>query len=378
MPKDLFPEFTKLADAVGGKYTWKQYNDDYRGINDFTLELAGVTVTCAAGTSEGGLNSVHVYAELREPIARAPVTLRRERALDRIGKRLRLNREYETGDAAFDAAVYIESEAPDATLARLFGTERVREVSARLLTSPVVESVHLAQFVALNTKATSELFDLVARGPRTVSLYGPAKATKDPVHVREAAAVFAELTGAIHEALDAARGPYGRGAPAELEAPRAGRLARGLVAAGVAVVSWIALAVFPQMPTYGWRAWGIGAVVGGVAWAFASVVLAAAFRGRSSTVRTVLWLTLLNSSLVLLGGRGGELLNARLDRNPRTVFTVKVASRTTKNGRIYMLPMGHDTVDVRAADAARVAGSTFARITTGSGLLGSRWVEKVE
>lgn len=44
----------------------------------------------------------------------APLTLRLEGTLDRAGKSLRLNREIQTGDAAFDERIYVESEAPDA------------------------------------------------------------------------------------------------------------------------------------------------------------------------------------------------------------------------------------------------------------------------
>ncbi|MEP7119981.1 MAG: hypothetical protein ABJE95_03680 [Byssovorax sp.] len=43
----------------------------------------------------------------------APLTLRLETGLDRLGKSLRINRETQTGDAAFDARVYLESDAAD-------------------------------------------------------------------------------------------------------------------------------------------------------------------------------------------------------------------------------------------------------------------------
>ncbi len=44
----------------------------------------------------------------------APLTLRFETRVDRLGKWLRINRETQTGDPAFDDRVYLESEAPDA------------------------------------------------------------------------------------------------------------------------------------------------------------------------------------------------------------------------------------------------------------------------
>jgi hypothetical protein len=43
----------------------------------------------------------------------APLTLRLETRVDRAGKFLRINRETQTGDAAFDARIYLESDAAD-------------------------------------------------------------------------------------------------------------------------------------------------------------------------------------------------------------------------------------------------------------------------
>ena len=46
----------------------------------------------------------------------APLTLRLETRVDRTGKFLRINRETQTGDAAFDERVYLESDAPDSAV----------------------------------------------------------------------------------------------------------------------------------------------------------------------------------------------------------------------------------------------------------------------
>src|SRR5207253_2532663 len=53
-----------------------------------------------------------LYLVLRLPTAALPrMEFRRERGLDRFGKTVGLNRELQTGNAEFDAAVYIESDA---------------------------------------------------------------------------------------------------------------------------------------------------------------------------------------------------------------------------------------------------------------------------
>jgi hypothetical protein len=59
----------------------------------------------------GGPFRAGTHARIESP---APLTLRFESKLDRIGKWLRINRETQTGDPSFDDRVYLESEAPDA------------------------------------------------------------------------------------------------------------------------------------------------------------------------------------------------------------------------------------------------------------------------
>ena len=59
--------------------------------------------------------------------------LRRENRVDRFGKATRLNRELQLGDARFDSAVYVESDAPDDDLRVLFHAASARNAALELL-----------------------------------------------------------------------------------------------------------------------------------------------------------------------------------------------------------------------------------------------------
>ncbi len=64
---------------------------------------------------------------------------RRETGLDRLGKRLGLNRETQTGDAGFDARVYLETDDPEALVQRALGSAEARAaVEALLAMQPYV------------------------------------------------------------------------------------------------------------------------------------------------------------------------------------------------------------------------------------------------
>jgi hypothetical protein len=68
---------------------------------------------------------------------RPAIVLRRETGMDRFGKRVGLNRELEVGDAAFDAAVYIETDAPDEDVERTLADDRLRTAVRDMLASGV-------------------------------------------------------------------------------------------------------------------------------------------------------------------------------------------------------------------------------------------------
>jgi hypothetical protein len=88
----------------------------------------------AAGAVQGG-----GYRDARRPVLVAPrplgVTLRKETSADRGAKREGINREVETGDAAFDAAVYVDSQSEDHVLLTLLASPEVRGSAMALLES---------------------------------------------------------------------------------------------------------------------------------------------------------------------------------------------------------------------------------------------------
>ena len=67
-------------------------------------------------------------------MARRPtIMLHRENIMDHLGKRLALNREFQTGDAEFDAAVNIDTCSPDEDVQRIFADGAFRNAVRKLL-----------------------------------------------------------------------------------------------------------------------------------------------------------------------------------------------------------------------------------------------------
>lgn len=69
----------------------------------------------------------YLQIQLRSSHALPCVVLRKETALDRLGRALGLNRELQLGDRDFDEAVYIESDEQPAHVRALLGDARVRD-----------------------------------------------------------------------------------------------------------------------------------------------------------------------------------------------------------------------------------------------------------
>jgi hypothetical protein len=79
----------------------------------------------------GPFRSVAAEVEIESP---APLTLRLETARDRTGKGIQLNRETQTGDAEFDARVYLETDAPDAVVMAVLGDPGMRAGALKCMT----------------------------------------------------------------------------------------------------------------------------------------------------------------------------------------------------------------------------------------------------
>jgi len=61
------------------------------------------------------------------------IKLRCEGGVDLLGKKLRINREVQTGDQAFDRDVYVDTDAPDDVVRRVLSDPELRAVARRLL-----------------------------------------------------------------------------------------------------------------------------------------------------------------------------------------------------------------------------------------------------
>ncbi|HEY2367034.1 MAG TPA: hypothetical protein VGH87_11650, partial [Polyangiaceae bacterium] len=160
--KDLRPELTRLATSLGAELRWVAVPSAprYRYIDQLDVDVSGVNVVIRARTgSKGALVGATFTIETSAPLIASPVTMRRENAIDRLGKNLFINREFQFGDEALDAAVYVESDATDASLRNLLNAPSVRVAIANLV-SGVAE--HVA-FATPNPNATTVDADRVQR-----------------------------------------------------------------------------------------------------------------------------------------------------------------------------------------------------------------------
>lgn len=109
---------------------------------------AGVSIPWAEAPQRGvefewrGRRAAYVFCEqgrydlgwlLLRDVSLPRIHARRETSLDRIGKRLGLNREVQVGDPGFDARVYLETDESDALVKRALGAPKTRSALEALL-----------------------------------------------------------------------------------------------------------------------------------------------------------------------------------------------------------------------------------------------------
>lgn len=129
-------DFVRLATALGGDIVWFERGKQ-REPQSFTVRRPdGAEFHAYPELSEGECVGVH-FAAMRPDARELPrIVLRREGALDRGGKSLGINREIELGDPGFDAAVYIETEAPDAFVRAVLAGPEARSAALDLVRGP--------------------------------------------------------------------------------------------------------------------------------------------------------------------------------------------------------------------------------------------------
>ncbi|MBZ5708892.1 hypothetical protein [Nannocystis pusilla] len=132
-------EFARLAEALGGE-TMAVEAGGRSELAPFMLRFGtGPEVQVYPELVEGACVGA-VFVVARADAAETPrIVLRAEDAIDRGGKALGINRELQLGDAAFDAAVYVESEAPDALVAQVLAAPAARAAAQALVRGPAGE-----------------------------------------------------------------------------------------------------------------------------------------------------------------------------------------------------------------------------------------------
>ncbi len=130
-------DFARLAEALGGELEWAERGKVREPAS--ILLRGAVELRVYPELSEGECVGA-VFVAARPHAAEMPrIVLRAEDALDRGAKRVGLTREAQLGDAEFDAAVYVESEAPEATIRAALAAPQVRAAAIALVRGPAGE-----------------------------------------------------------------------------------------------------------------------------------------------------------------------------------------------------------------------------------------------
>ncbi|MFO0591651.1 MAG: hypothetical protein U0441_29160 [Polyangiaceae bacterium] len=287
-----------------------------------------------------------------------PVLFRKEKPLDAFGKRIGLNVEHQTGDAAFDAEVYIESDATTADLEALLSDTTTRQAVHQLLGGRAM---------------SVELF----RGASDVRLTMMRPTAADAENI----APLVERLAVIAENLPSfERSPVGRAAPL-----------RTTVAAIVGMGGAMGALVFGAVSATRWEILTAGVLgkcvlAGFVAWAVLSVIAFVTMRGKSDALRAYGFV--LFGGLVVypaIGAGLGSMANATLDEGPATVHVAPITRRyttTSKNNTTYHVVLqswrpDRDGIEVTVTrDAYMNAIGASLRVTTRPGRFGWEWLDR--
>jgi hypothetical protein len=279
------------------------------------------------------------------------ILVRAERALDRLGKSLGLNREVQLGDASFDDAAYIESSASDEVVRRAFERQEARD--------------HTRELLRLGYR-----LDLSADGigaSRVRGYYSSFEAEELPGVLR-----LLEAIGAALPRFD----------PAQASPPRSRRKWRlfgaGAVALGIAALPMMPLVHPPMDDLHSLRVFGLGLF----AWLGVMAVLFALFRGRPTGLRALLFSGLfLIFAVPPVFALGAFAVNAGLDSGPVNTHTARITHLSPRDHEVYFPSWrpGRDRDKVGTSFAVYRTlkmGDTI-EIDTRPGALGWTWVPAV-
>jgi hypothetical protein len=326
----------------------------------FSFERGGVVFSGRAlRGSKGVLQGASLSIAFEGVVTAAPILLRRERSMDRLGKWLRINREFTAGDAAFDTQVYVEADVPDSTLARIFGEESIRSASLHALESGAVASLHILPEGKLSYTVLLTKFDHTTEVSRALAWAKP-------------------IVDGLHAIPRGGLGGYRGGAPFVLEGKLPSRALWFLGVLGYMVALWIGTWLLGRPPTLDYDAFRLGLYGGALASVLHFATLGFLFRGRSTSFRGVVALSVfLTWTLLVAGERIATWANAVLDHGPRTTVACKLQVIHPSKGHPYFEATVADGASAQL-DLSTGTPTRMPTLTIGQGALGARWVESVQ
>lgn len=324
------PRFTSLANRLGGRYTW-QATGKHVWISMFEVEFEGSSIRVEPATgSKGALIGADFHVRIANAFFPATTMLTRESRLDRLGKRMRINREFQTGDAAFDERVYVDSPAQDGDLWRLLASQAVREAIVSMLDEERGLGVHLQISAAREGEAPQR-----EPGIRMRLLLRDFEKTEA---IRRSVRSLFDLAKAFEQEAHFEQGPYGRaaGAHAAPEPPLTTRWGRVTLALSMALVPLAYAVVGPSDRTFGSTTAIYGVAFAFVLWVLSFFFYAALFRGRSSSLTTVLGFTFLSLGFFPFGIVFAAHVNTAFDGGRETTERGSAHYQTQSKGPGYV------------------------------------------
>lgn len=242
------------------------------------------------------------------------ILLRAERSLDRLGKRLGINREVQTGNEEFDGKVYIETDAPDQMVQKILSEKAVR-ARVMAVTSDPNRSVTFYTGVGV-----------------VVERQAPDESSLDQAFFGSMLDTAVDLSRAMKPLAFRPRKPAVLTPTLVLIILSYLAIPAGIVWLIMSINRWPLLDWFPVL-------YGIGA--GYALWFLFVFILAAVVRGRSNSLRILLiWLGALVIACPVAGAAGLLTANGKYDRKKPETHRVEVESayyRTSKNRTTYFV-----------------------------------------
>ncbi|MBL8678759.1 MAG: hypothetical protein JNK05_06320 [Myxococcales bacterium] len=382
--KDLSPELTALAHLLRANVQPAAVGDAYTYVEHFEVQSNGKPVHVSARRgSKGAFMGAEFWVLLPAVVTLGEIVLRAESALDRIGSKLQINREFQVGDPAFDRGVYIESDAPDATLARLLDAT-VRELTLRVVTRRGLQVVLRAPALGPNGESQPT-------GQTRLEVFAPAKSLGDHALMYAIPSILEELSRAVYAAHERSLAgthsptPYGRGAAPldpSTERPLKTRTWRGLLVAGLLAANW-AVGILSEPPPTA-TATIIGPIIACTLLVYVAyfALFALLLRGRSTSLRNTLIATfVLFFSPFISGAAVAKEINARFATGSPTlengIARVRYGSKGSRwvevlvQERSYTLPRG-------SQQRLGLEGERVVYVEVATGALGGVFLQRVD